>query len=180
VAKGHEFRTAKGDPMSTTQNRMATAFGAALVAVSLQAAVASSALAETPAELVTEFYTQALTVNSTTTPDVVLGRILADDFQSLNGQESKDKATLIGQLGYMWALVPDMAWQPVEVLVDGNKVIVRSVATGSPKGEFMGLTLDGSKSFKIDTIDIHTVEGGQITQVYHLEDWATAMQQLSQ
>lgn len=39
-------------------------------------------------------------------------------------------------------------------------------------GDFMGLTLDGSKSFKIDTFDIHTVENGQIKEIYHLEDWA--------
>jgi hypothetical protein len=28
------------------------------------------------------------------------------------------------------------------------------------------------------TIDIHSIENGKITQVYHLEDWATAIQQL--
>jgi predicted ester cyclase len=58
-------------------------------------------------------------------------------------------------------------------------VVVRSIASGSPKGAFMGLQLDGSKSFRIDTIDIHEVEGGQIVRVHHLEDWATAIKQLS-
>ena len=43
----------------------------------------------------------------------------------------------------------------------------------------MGLQLDGSESFRIDTIDIHEVEGGQVVRVYHLEDWATAIKQLS-
>jgi hypothetical protein len=28
------------------------------------------------------------------------------------------------------------------------------------------------------TIDIHTIERGQIHAVHHLEDWATAMRQL--
>jgi predicted ester cyclase len=60
----------------------------------------------------------------------------------------------------------------------GNRVIVRSIATGTPNGDFMGLPTDGSKSFKIMTIDIHTVENGQLVQVYHLEDWPTAMQEL--
>ena len=64
------------------------------------------------------------------------------------------------------------------MLQDGNRVIVRSIASGSPKGDFMGITLDGSKSFKIMTVDIHTVEGNQSKQVYHIEDWATAMKQL--
>jgi predicted ester cyclase len=56
---------------------------------------------------------------------------------------------------------------------------VRSVATGTPKGDFLGLSLSGARSFKIDTIDIHTVQDGQITHFYHLEDWATAQRQLS-
>jgi hypothetical protein len=43
----------------------------------------------------------------------------------------------------------------------------------------MGMTLDGSKSFRIDTIDIHQIENGQIVRVHHLEDWSTAKAQLS-
>ena len=55
---------------------------------------------------------------------------------------------------------------------------MRSLASGSPKGDFMGVPTDGSKRFRIMTIDIHEVEGRQIRRVHHLEDWATAMQQL--
>ena len=62
--------------------------------------------------------------------------------------------------------------------VDGKKVVVRAVATGSPKGNFMGMELDGSKSFKIGTTDIHEIKNGQIVRVHHLEDWATAIKQL--
>lgn len=131
------------------------------------------------AQIVTRFYTDALTVNAHTTPAKVLDALLAAGFTSQNGQESKDKATLIGQLGYMWRLIPDLTWTPVDLLVDGGRVVVRSVATGTPKGDFLGLSLSGARSFKIDTIDIHTVQDGQITHVYHLEDWATAQRQLS-
>ena len=129
-------------------------------------------------EIVLPFYTHALTVNAATTSTEVLERILADDFQSVNGQETKSKATLVGQVAFFWKLIPHLRWEPQEVLVDGNKVVVRSIATGSPRGAFMGLELDGSKSFRIDTIDIHEVEGDRIVRVYHLEDWATAIKQL--
>jgi len=64
-------------------------------------------------------------------------------------------------------------------VIGGSKVVVRSIARGSPKGGFMGLELDGSKSFRIDTTDIHELDGGQIIKVHHLEDWATAIKQLS-
>lgn len=42
----------------------------------------------------------------------------------------------------------------------------------------MGIPCDGTKSFGIMTIDIHTVENGQIKKVHHLEEWTTAMMQL--
>ena len=124
------------------------------------------------------FYKQALTVNSETNSTEVLENILADNFESRNGQEVKNKATLIKQMAFFWKLIPDLKWEPQEKIMDGNKWDVRSVATGSPKGYFMGMELNGSKSFKIDTIDVHTIENGKIAKVYHLEDWATAMKQL--
>ena len=125
------------------------------------------------------FYTQALTVNAQATSTAVLQDLLADDFQSVNSQEVKNKATLIKQLEFFWKLIPDLTWTPQDVLTCGNKVVVRSIATGSPRGSFMGLETDGSKSFSIDTIDIHELQGDKIVRVYHLEDWATAIRQLS-
>lgn len=126
--------------------------------------------------IVSPFYRQALTVNTDSTPAAVLDRILAPDFQSINSQEIKDKATLIKQVGFFWQLIPDLVWAPQDVVIgaDGKKVVVRAVATGTPKGNFMGLDCDGSRSFQIDTTDIHEVENGNILRVHHLEDWATA------
>ena len=43
----------------------------------------------------------------------------------------------------------------------------------------MGGPTQGVKSFTIMTIDVHTIAGGRITQVHHLEDWGTAMKQVS-
>ena len=130
--------------------------------------------------LVTPFYTQALTVNTATTSTAVLERLLAPGFQSVNSQETKDKATLIKQVGFFWQLIPDLVWAPQDFVVsqDGKKVVVRAIASGSPKGNYMGIELDGSKSFRIDSTDIHEIENGQIVRVHHLEDWATGMKQL--
>ena len=129
-------------------------------------------------EIVRPFYEKCLTVNTGTDVAALMNSILADDFQSMGGMDMKGKAALMGQIQYFWKMVPDLKWEIQEMLQDGNRVIVRSMASGSPKGDFMGLTLDGSKSFNVMTIDIHTVEGGQIKQVYHIEDWAGAMKQL--
>lgn len=133
---------------------------------------------QTLKELVKTFYTDCLTVNSRTDVAATMNRLLADQFQSINAGESKGKAQLIGQVQFFWKLIPDLKWEIQEMLQDGNKVIVRSIATGSPKGEFMGMNLDGSKSFRIMTIDIHAVENNQIQYVHHLEEWTTAIKQL--
>lgn len=129
--------------------------------------------------IVAPFYKKALTVNTETTSTAVLDKILVDGFQSINGQETKSKAQLITQLEAFWKLVPDLKWEPQDLVIGGSKVVVRSIASGTPRGSFMGMELDGTRSFKIDTIDIHELEGGQIIRVHHLEDWATAMKQLS-
>jgi predicted ester cyclase len=126
-----------------------------------------------------DFYTKALTVNTETTPSAVLERVLADSFVSINSQESKAKAVLMKQVEGFWKLIPDLRWEPHDVIVSGNKVVVRSVATGSPSGPFMGALLDGTRSFKIDTTDIHELEAGRVARVHHLEDWATGMRQLT-
>jgi hypothetical protein len=128
--------------------------------------------------LVRSFYDDCLTVNDRVNPAEVMEKLLADDFQSINAQETKGKPALIGQIGFFWKLVPDLKWVPQEILQDGNQVVVRSTFSGSPKGDFMGMSLDGTKSFSTMSIDIHTVENGQIKKVHHLEEWATAIAQL--
>ena len=131
--------------------------------------------------LVRRFYDLALTVDPRATSSKagdVLEELLADDFESINTAETKGKQVLIKQVQGFWTLIPDLTWEPQELLQDGNQVIVRSVASGSPKGDFMGLVLDGSRSFRMMTIDIHTVEDGRIRRVHHVEEWATALKQL--
>ena len=127
---------------------------------------------------VESFYKNALTVNTETTPTSVLTSILADNFLSSGSVESKGKPQLTGQVEFFWKLIPDLKWEIQEIINEGNKFVVRSIASGTPKGDFMGLPTDGTKSFKIMTIDIHTTENGQLKSVYHLEDWSTAMKQL--
>lgn len=129
-------------------------------------------------EIVRPFYTDCLTVNKHADAAKIMNGLLADDFQSINSSETKGKAQLTGQVQFFWKLIPNLKWEIQEMIQEGNKVVVRSIASGSPKGDFMGLSLDGSKSFKILTIDIHTVQNKQVKQVYHLEEWLAAMKQL--
>lgn len=129
-------------------------------------------------KVVRAFYEMCLSVNAQTDLNVMLNTLLADDFQSLNAAGKKTKTELINQINGFWKLMPDMKWEIQELIQQGDKVVVRSVFSASPQGNFMGLELDGRKSFKTMAIDIHTISDGQIQSVYHCEEWATAMAQL--
>jgi predicted ester cyclase len=74
--------------------------------------------------------------------------------------------------------VPDLRWEIKDVLVSANQVTVRGEATGTPAGEFMGAPRTG-KSFKVMSIDVHTIEGGKMVRSYHIEDWIGAVRQLT-
>jgi predicted ester cyclase len=133
---------------------------------------------ENAKEIVTTFYINCLTVNAGTDVKETLGKILAEKFVSNGSIEIKTKEQLIGQISFFWKLIPDLKWEPQEIINEGNKFVVRSIASGTPNGDFMGLPTNGTKQFRIMTIDIHTVDNGELTTVYHLEDWVTAMKQL--
>jgi predicted ester cyclase len=74
--------------------------------------------------------------------------------------------------------IPDLKWEIKEVLVSGNRITVRGEATGTPAGEFMGVP-HGGKSFRLMSIDVHTIEAGKLVRSYHVEDWLGVVRQLS-
>ena len=74
--------------------------------------------------------------------------------------------------------VPDLKWEIKELLVSGDRVIVRGEASGTPAGAFLG-TQSGGGSFRVMSIDLHTIKDAKIVRSYHLEDWIGAVRQLS-
>lgn len=129
-------------------------------------------------EAINAFYEKALTVNNSTRPTAVLSSLLADGYKSSGSVEVKNAEQLSKQLEFFWKIVPDLKWQPQTIVNEGDTYIVRSIASGTPNGNFMGMPTDGTKPFKIMTVDMHTVRDGQIISTHHVEDWSTAMQQL--
>ena len=105
----------------------------------------------------------------------------AEEWQSTGDYSGNNKQTeqFLGQVtGFFAKLIPDLNWEVQEMIQEGNKVVVRSRATGTPKGPLFGVDGKG-KSFDILTIDIHTLDGGKIVSTYHVEDWSGALQQLA-
>ncbi len=89
----------------------------------------------------------------------------------------KTRNAFVGQVGGFGKLIPDLKWAVEEMIQEGDRVVVRSRATGTPAGPLFGVDGEG-RSFDILTIDIHTIKDGKIVRTYHVEDWAGALRQL--
>jgi len=104
---------------------------------------------------------------------------IAPDWRSYSGEGVfKNRDEFVSQVAGFGKLIPDLSWDIKEVFVDGNRVIVRSEASGTPVGPLFGVPPSG-KNFRIMTIDIHTVQNGKLIAAHHVEDWAGAIRQLS-
>ncbi|HBI01439.1 MAG TPA: hypothetical protein DDY18_07425 [Flavobacterium sp.] len=109
----------------------------------------------------------------------VFQKILADKYQSYTSTPGKTKQELMGMMMYVQKSVPNLKWEIKQVIKEGNQYFVRCEVTGNPVGDFNGVPTDGSKAFKIMTMHSFTMEKGQVAEMYFVEDWGTAMQQLS-
>jgi ketosteroid isomerase-like protein len=107
-------------------------------------------------------------------------QVLTTDYESCAGYlpgECWGRDTSIKVVGNFAKSIPDMKFDIKEVLVSGDRVIVRGEVTGTPAGELFGVP-HGGKSFRILAIDIQTIKDGKITKTYHMENWLSALGQL--
>ena len=107
-------------------------------------------------------------------------QVLTTDYESCWGYLPGDcwgRETSIKVVSGFAKSIPDMKFDIKEVLVSGDRVIVRGEVTGTPAGELFGVPHTG-KSFRIMAIDIQTIKDGKIAQTYHLENWLSAIGQL--
>jgi ketosteroid isomerase-like protein len=107
-------------------------------------------------------------------------QVLTADYESCWGYlpgECWGRDTSIKVVGGFGKSIPDMRFEIKEVLVAGDRVIVRGEVTGTPAGDLFGVSHTG-KSFRIMAIDIQTIQDGKIARTYHLENWLSALGQL--
>jgi predicted ester cyclase len=159
--------------------RSISAHCAAAVAIGLATLPARAEFsAEAARASVTPFYKS---LNAEFAPDSadLIRQATAQDWVSCRGNNDCDtRDQVIAGIGARLKSVPDLKWEIKEITVSGNQVIVRGEATGTPSGEFMGAPHSG-KSFKLMSIDVHTLEGGKMVRSYHVEDWIGAVRQLT-
>ena len=118
-------------------------------------------------------------LNAGTDVGALLARATSPEWVSCGGNDvCSPRDQVIRRVTAVHNAVPDLTWSIKGILVADNRIIVRGEASGIPMGEFMGVPPSG-KSFKLMSIDIHTLEGGKIIRSYHVEDWMGAIRQLS-
>ena len=155
---------------------------AACLAIAATTAVALPAHAELSAEAaraaVAPFYKALNAENAKDVPELVKQSTTSEWVSCRTNEICNTRDEVIGGIAMRLKGVPDLKWEIKDVLVSGNQVTVRGEATGTPAGEFMGAPHTG-KSFKLMSIDVHTLEGGKMVRSYHIEDWLGAVRQLS-
>ncbi|MEY1554359.1 ester cyclase [Yoonia sp. R2331] len=128
---------------------------------------------------VRSFYEDLLTTPADATAEAVRA-VVAEDWKStptpLGGPGAEGFLTTLGAFG---GLIPDLKWEVQEIWQDGDTYIVRGIATGTPQGPFLGVDPATGKSFEIMSIDVHRVEDGRLKESYHIEEWLTAISQLT-
>jgi ketosteroid isomerase-like protein len=107
-------------------------------------------------------------------------QILTPDYESCSGYlptECWGRDTSIKVVSNFSNSIPDMKFDIKEVLVAGDRVVVRGEVTGTPAGELFGVPHTG-KSFRMMAIDIQTIKDGKIAKTFHMENWLSALGQL--
>jgi predicted ester cyclase len=158
--------------------RNTLAIALVLLAIPMAPAWAQSMTVEQARKQVSPFYEM---LNQPATKDLkaLSEQVLSPDWKSYSNEvDFKGRDGFVAQVTGFGKLIPDLKWDIKDVMVDGNRIIVRSEASGTPVGPFFGVAPSG-KSFKIMTIDIHTIRDGKAITAHHVEDWAGALRQLS-
>jgi ketosteroid isomerase-like protein len=106
--------------------------------------------------------------------------VLTEDYESCAGYlpgECWGRETSIKVVSNFASTIPDMRFEIKEVLVAGDRVVVRGEVTGTPAAEMFGVPRSG-KSFRIMAVDIQTIRDGKIAKTFHMENWLSAIGQL--
>jgi len=110
-------------------------------------------------------------------------QVIADDYETSSGylpSETWGRDTSIKVISNFAVSIPDMKFDIKEVLVSGNRVIVRGEVSGTPSGALFGIAPHTGKSFRVLAIDIQTIQDGKIARTWHMENWLSAIGQLKE
>ncbi len=105
--------------------------------------------------------------------------VLAPDWEDipLNPGQGPGREGYKQTIAYLRGVFPDLNITIEDIVVSGDRVAVRSVARGTHSGEILGVPATG-RQVEFRAFDFHRLEGGQIFQSWHLEDYFGLLNQL--
>lgn len=126
------------------------------------------------------FYTDILT-NPSETTEARYYELFSPDVVSVPTPPGGEGAQgMLNTVAFLGEVVPDLTWEPQEVIpLDDGRFVVRGRAQGTPVGPFFRVEPPTGRSFDVMSIDILTLEDGKVVLIYHLEDWTSAIAQLT-
>jgi steroid delta-isomerase-like uncharacterized protein len=87
------------------------------------------------------------------------------------------KAGVVAFFETVLAAFPDFQMVPQQVIAEGDLVSVLVTATGTQRGEFMGIPA-GNKTASVSVADFMKVKNGKVTEHWGVTDMLSMMQQL--
>jgi ketosteroid isomerase-like protein len=150
------------------------------VLVTWVSAVSAQSLTEAQARTIIAPWYSLFNVASRGDVKATEEQVLTADYESCSGylpNECWGRDTSIKVVSNFANSIPDMTFDIREVLVAGDRVIVRGEVTGTPAGDLFGVPHTG-RNFRMMTIDIQTIKDGKISKTYHMENWLSALGQL--
>src|ERR1700760_2176689 len=142
------------------------------------AATASSLTVEEARRIVAPLY-DALNEPGKKDVAALLAKATNPDYRSYSTNEdwlTRDQLAEVFKT--MGSVTPDLRWTIKDIQTFGDQIVVRGEATGTPVREFWGAKPTG-KGFKTMAVDVFTVKNGKLASAYHVENWMTALQQIS-
>lgn len=121
------------------------------------------------------FYTEVLNEGNVE----VIDELLAEDFtehEEFPGMPPGREATK-AFVGMMRAGFPDFNATIEDMIVEGDRLVVRARMSGTNTGEFMGIPPTGNK-IDVKAIDIVAMRNGKVTEHWGVTDTMGMMQQL--
>jgi ketosteroid isomerase-like protein len=152
----------------------------AIIAVTGASAASAQGLTDAQARAIIAPWYSLFNISTRGDVKAIQEQVLSADYESCSGYlpgECWGRDTSIKVVSNFANSIPDMKFDIKEVLVAGDRVIVRGEVTGTPAGELFGVPHTG-KSFRIMAIDIQTVRDGKIARTFHMENWLSALGQL--
>lgn len=103
---------------------------------------------------------------------------LADNWQDipLNDGQTPGPDGFAEMVGKLRSFLPDLTWDIDDIVVSGNRVVVRSLISGVPQGSILGVRYEANK-IQFMAIDIHQIVDSKIVTTWHVEDKMSILKQ---